>query len=59
MTQNMGPFLKAMTDADTPVEHKAIAVPFAVVLGDVFKVFQDAPLKVIHILYPLTHQVVR
>ena len=58
VAQHMRPFFQPVANADAVIEHKAIALPAALFLRDVFKVFEDPALEVEHVLDTLTDQVV-
>ncbi len=54
VAQHVRPFLQAMADADPVVENKAVTLPAALILRDLFKVLENAALQVKHIFDTLT-----
>ena len=51
--QLMRPFLKLMPNRDPRIKDETLAIPFAVRLRHLFKVFEDATFQVVNIFYPL------
>ena len=59
VAQHVRAFLQPVADAHTIVKDETFTLPVAVFLRYFFEVFQNAALKVKHVLYPLPDKVIR